>query len=106
MRGIRIFPPENWWKLLTEKDAVVYFYFPVVSSDGWSGSRVGIRFVLIRGSVLSMRRKSRFDVTVVRIRVHAKCHLYEEAFLPTDEVVEMDFRSIVGIDYRGTMLFS
>ncbi len=104
MKGIRIFPSENWWKLLTERDVVVYFYFPIVGSDEWNGSRAGIHFVLIRGSVLSMGRNNCFGATTVRVRVHAKCRLYEESFLPTDEVVEMDFRSIIGIDYRGVML--
>lgn len=103
MDGIRIFPGEYWWKLLMEKDAVVYFYLPIVGNDEQSGSRVEMHSVLIRGSVISMKR-NRFGTTVVRIRVHAKCRLYEEAFLSTDEIVEMDFRCIVGVDYRGLLL--
>lgn len=103
MDRMRIFPEEYWWRLLVEKDAVVYFYFPIARNDERSGFRVETRSVLIRGSVISIK-KSRFGTTVVRIRVHAKCRLYEEAFLSTDEVVELDFRCIVGVDHRGSLL--
>jgi hypothetical protein len=104
MDMVRIFPKEYWWKLLMEKGAVAYFYFPIVSGDERNGHKTEMRRVLIRGSVISIR-KNRFGVTVVRIRVHAKCRLYEEMFLSADEIAEIDLRLIIGVDHKGALLF-
>lgn len=99
-----IFPAEKWWKLLLDTDVVVYFYFPIIRRGLENRGRSMIHPILIRGTVLSMEREKRFGATVAKVRVHAKCRLYEETFLPADAVVEMDVRLIVGIDHRGTMI--
>lgn len=104
--AFRVFPPERWWQLLCEKHVIVYFRLPIESIARQTGEwHEPGHCVLVRGSVISMRR-NRFGTTVVRIRVHAQCRLYTEPLLPKDEIVEIDFRRVLGIDHRGAMLRS
>lgn len=105
MNIYRIFPPERWWRLFSEEDAIVYFHLPMqgtvqTAAGGISRSH---RLVLVRGSVVSMRR-NRFGTTTMKIRVHAECRLYEEPLLPKDKIVELDYRQILGVDHHGALL--
>jgi len=104
MRVFSVSPPEKWWRLLCEKGVVVYFRLPIESVRGWvDGDSDKAHSVLIRGSVVSMKRTP-FGATVVAIRVHAGCRLYQEPILPRDEIIKIDLYRIVGIDHREAML--